>query len=157
MDNITIPKATVENFTKTFIDSLEMGVAIAGPADMTTDYCLAKAVIDTTGHGSEICHIVANKIGLRLNAKPCKVMCEKSIGADIGEATILGSTREAYPGLIIVGMAANAVFSSHRMEAIFGGMFLYRRKGSLSHQRTDKLTKFRSILTTDEHDTKVKI
>jgi thiamine thiazole synthase len=37
---------------------------------------------------------------------------------------LIKNTREVYPGLIVTGMAANAVFGSPRMGAIFGGMLL---------------------------------
>jgi thiamine thiazole synthase len=50
--------------------------------------------------------------------------------AEVGEAEILRNTREIYPGLIVTGMAANAVFGSPRMGAIFGGMFLSGRKAA---------------------------
>jgi len=35
---------------------------------------------------------------------------------------LIKNTREVYPGLIVTGMAANAVFGSPRIGAIFGGM-----------------------------------
>ena len=44
--------------------------------------------------------------------------------ADIGERQIIENTKEVYPGLIVAGMAANAVFGSPRMGPIFGGMLL---------------------------------
>mgnify|MGYP001057667462 CR=1 FL=1 len=44
--------------------------------------------------------------------------------AEVGEKEIIDNTKEAYPGLIVAGMAANAVFGSPRMGAIFGGMLL---------------------------------
>jgi len=39
-------------------------------------------------------------------------------------------TKEVYPGLIVAGMAANAVFGSPRMGAIFGGMLLSGKKAA---------------------------
>ena len=44
--------------------------------------------------------------------------------AEIGEREIIGNTQEVYPGLIVAGMAANAVFGAPRMGPIFGGMLL---------------------------------
>jgi len=41
--------------------------------------------------------------------------------SEIGERAILDNTKEVYPGLIVAGMAANTVFGSPRMGAIFGG------------------------------------
>ncbi|MCM8828042.1 MAG: ribose 1,5-bisphosphate isomerase, partial [Candidatus Omnitrophica bacterium] len=50
--------------------------------------------------------------------------------ADKAEAEILDNTKEIYPGLFVCGMAANAVFGSPRMGAIFGGMFLSGEKAA---------------------------
>ncbi|OPY30646.1 MAG: putative ribose 1,5-bisphosphate isomerase [Methanocella sp. PtaU1.Bin125] len=44
--------------------------------------------------------------------------------ADAGERELEIATREVYPGLIVAGMAANAVAGGHRMGPIFGGMLL---------------------------------
>ena len=84
----------------------------------------SKVVIDATGHSCEICRIVEKKIGPRLKTKTGHVIGEKSMWAEKGEAEIIGNTREVYPGLLVAGMAANAVFGSPRMGAIFGGMLL---------------------------------
>ena len=82
----------------------------------------AKVVIDATGHSTEICRIVENKIGAKLRTKTGGVIGEKSMWAEMGEAEILENTKEVYPGLLVAGMAANAVFGSPRMGAVFGGM-----------------------------------
>jgi len=84
----------------------------------------SKVVIDATGHASEICHIVVNKIGAKLRTETGGLMGEKPMLADIGEREIVENTKEVYPGLIVAGMAANAVFGSPRMGPIFGGMLL---------------------------------
>ncbi len=84
----------------------------------------AKMVIDATGHASEICHIVVNKIGGKLRTKTGEVSGEKPMWAEIGEKEIVENTKEVYPGLIVAGMAANAVFGAPRMGPIFGGMLL---------------------------------
>ena len=90
----------------------------------------AKMVIDATGHGSEICHIVMNKIGARLRTKTGGVIGEKPMWAEVGEREIVENTKEVYPGLIVAGMAANAVFGSPRMGAIFGGMLLSGKRAA---------------------------
>jgi len=90
----------------------------------------AEVVIDATGHGSEICHIVVNKIGSKLRTKTGKVIGEKPMWAEVGEKEIIENTKEVYPGLIAAGMAANAVFGSPRMGAIFGGMLLSGKIGA---------------------------
>jgi len=90
----------------------------------------AKVVIDATGHASEICCIVVNKIGAKLKTKTGGVIGEKSMWAERGEKEIIENTREVYPGLIVAGMAANAVFGSPRMGAIFGGMLLSGKRAA---------------------------
>ena len=85
----------------------------------------AKVVIDATGHASEVSHVVARKAGGKLDIKG-----EKSMWAEVGEKKIIDNTREVYPGLIVTGMAANAVMGSPRMGAIFGGMLLSGRRAA---------------------------
>ncbi len=100
----------------------------------------SKVVIDATGHSSEICRIVANKIGAKLATKTGGVIGEKPMWAERGEKEIIDNTREVYPGLIVTGMAANAVFGSPRMGAIFGGMlFSGKRAAELALKILKKL------------------
>ena len=84
----------------------------------------SKMVIDATGHACEICHIVVDKLKGRLDTADGGVMGEKSLWADVAEGRILDNTREVYPGLLVAGMAANAVRGTHRMGPIFGGMLM---------------------------------
>jgi len=84
----------------------------------------SKLVIDATGHACEICNIVVNKIGPRLNTPSGRVEGEKPMWADVAESMIRDNTREVYPGLLVAGMAANAVNGTHRMGPIFGGMLI---------------------------------
>jgi len=90
----------------------------------------SKMVIDATGHESEICHIVVRKLGAKLKTKTGEVMGEKPMWAEVGEREIVENTKEVYPGLIVAGMAANAVFGSPRMGAIFGGMLLSGKRAA---------------------------
>ncbi len=90
----------------------------------------AKVVIDATGHDSEVSRIVEQKIGRELITDTGGVIGEKSMWAEVGEKEIIDNTREIYPGLVVCGMAANTVFGSPRMGAIFGGMFLSGRKAA---------------------------
>ncbi|OGN90869.1 MAG: ribose 1,5-bisphosphate isomerase [Chloroflexi bacterium RBG_13_48_17] len=85
----------------------------------------AKLVIDATGHDAEICRIVARKTGTGI-----EVCGEKSMWAEVGEEAILENTRQVCPGLLVAGMAANAVFGSPRMGAVFGGMLLSGKKAA---------------------------
>jgi len=90
----------------------------------------AKVVIDATGHESDICHIVVRKIGAKLVTTTGGVVGEKSMWAEKGEEEIVENTKEVYPGLIVAGMSANAVFGSPRMGAIFGGMLISGKKAA---------------------------
>ena len=85
----------------------------------------AKVVIDATGHAAEVCNIVARKTGAKL-----KVLGEKSMWAEVGERLIVENTKQVCPGLLVAGMAANAVFNAPRMGAIFGGMLLSGKKAA---------------------------
>lgn len=88
----------------------------------------SKLVIDATGHNAEVCSIVARKIGPKLRTKTGGVVGEKSMWAEVGERELVANTKEVYPGLLVTGMAVNAVFGFPRMGAIFGGMFLSGKK-----------------------------
>ncbi len=90
----------------------------------------ARVVIDATGHASEICHIVVNKIGARLNTQTGGICGEKPMWAEVGERKLLENTKEVYPGLIVAGMAANAVCGAHRMGPIFGGMLISGKRAA---------------------------
>ncbi len=90
----------------------------------------SKVVIDATGHASEICHIVVNKLGGRLRTEGGGIMGEKSMWAEVAEKRIMENTKEVYPGLIVAGMAANAVYGTPRMGPIFGGMLLSGKRAA---------------------------
>lgn len=91
----------------------------------------AKVVMDATGHDCEVVRTVERKIpGCRLLSEAGVVVGEKPMWSEVGEREIIENTREVYPGLLVCGMAANAVFGSPRMGAIFGGMFLSGRKAA---------------------------
>jgi len=84
----------------------------------------SKLVIDATGHDAEVCRIVTRKLGEKLKTKTGGVIGEKSMWAEVGESDLITRTKEVYPGLLVAGMAVNAVFGCPRMGAIFGGMLL---------------------------------
>ncbi len=90
----------------------------------------SKVVIDATGHASEICHIVVNKLGGKLRTEDGGIMGEKSMWAEVAERKIMENTKEVYPGLIVAGMAANAVCGGPRMGPIFGGMLLSGKRAA---------------------------
>ncbi|OQX18992.1 MAG: ribose 1,5-bisphosphate isomerase [Candidatus Altiarchaeales archaeon A3] len=86
-------------------------------------------VVDATGHEASICHLVVKKVG-KLNTKTGDVIGERSMWAEKAESDIMDNTKEVYPGLFVSGMAANAVYGSERMGAIFGGMLMSGKKVS---------------------------
>lgn len=90
----------------------------------------SRLVIDATGHDSEVCQLVTRKLGGELRTPSGKVAGEKSMWAEVAEKETLENTREVYPGLIVAGMSANAVFGSPRMGPIFGGMLLSGKKAA---------------------------
>jgi thiamine thiazole synthase len=98
-------------------------------------------VIDATGHDSELCRILERKNGQILNTPDGKVRGEKSMWAEMGEKDLIKNSQEVYPGLYICGMAANAVFGSPRMGAIFGGMLLSGKK--VAEEITNRIKKRR--------------
>ncbi len=86
---------------------------------------MAKVVIDATGHDSIVCRNVVRKIpGAELVSPTGAVPGERPMWAEKGEAALVPNTIEVYPGLIVTGMAANALSAQPRMGAVFGGMFL---------------------------------
>ncbi len=90
----------------------------------------AKLVIDATGHACEVCQLVTGKIGANLRTPTGNVIGEKPMWAEIAEKQIVENTKEVYPGLIVAGMAASAVFGLPRMGPIFGGMLLSGRRAA---------------------------
>ena len=90
----------------------------------------AKFVVDGTGHPADICHIVARKMEVKLRTKTGAVVGEMPLWAEKGEQFTVENTREVFPGLYVVGMAANNAFGGPRMGPIFGGMLLSGKKAA---------------------------
>jgi len=89
----------------------------------------AEFVIDATGHEASVCTVARRKAG-KLATPNGDVMGERSMWAEVGEQTVVENTREVFPGLVVVGMAANAVMGAPRMGPIFGGMLLSGEKAA---------------------------
>jgi len=89
----------------------------------------SRFVVDATGHEASVCHIVVKKAG-KLNTKTGDVVGERSMWAEKGESEIINNSKEVFPGLFVAGMAANAVYGSERMGAIFGGMLMSGKRVS---------------------------
>ncbi|MGC9021569.1 MAG: sulfide-dependent adenosine diphosphate thiazole synthase, partial [Dissulfurimicrobium sp.] len=74
----------------------------------------AKYVIEATGHPTEVLKVVQRKMGARLLTETGAIMGERSMWAEVAENTTLDNTKEAFPGIFVAGMAANATFGSFR-------------------------------------------
>ncbi len=88
----------------------------------------ARAVIDATGHDTEVVKVVQKKVPGKLKTSSGSIEGEKSMWSDEAERLTLENTREVFPGLFVAGMAANATFGGPRMGPIFGGMLLSGKK-----------------------------
>lgn len=123
VEDVMIREDRVSGFVINW-SAIEIAGLHVDPLTIKAKYC-----IDATGHSAEICRIVERKVG-RLNTPSGKVEEEKSMCAELGEQTVVENTKEVYPGLIVTGMAANAVFGAPRMGPIFGGMLLSGKKAA---------------------------
>lgn len=88
----------------------------------------ARALIDGTGHPSEIVQKAVKKAGLKVDSPTGGIMGEKPMWMEDGERTTVTNTKRLYPGLYASGMAANNVQGGFRMGPIFGGMLKSGRK-----------------------------
>lgn len=88
----------------------------------------SKIVVEATGHPLELLQILEKKVGGKLFTTTGKIMGEQSMDAELGETTVVDNTKEIYPNVYVIGMAANAAFGAPRMGPIFGGMLLSGKK-----------------------------
>ena len=89
---------------------------------------IADAVIDGTGHPSEILNLAVKKAKIQLDTPTGDIIGEKPMWVENGEASTVENTREYFPGLYACGMSANNVMGGYRMGPIFGGMLMSGRK-----------------------------
>ena len=87
-----------------------------------------RALVDGTGHPSEIIAKAVNKAGVKIDSPTGGILGEKPMWMEDGERTTVENTKRLYPGLYASGMAANNVQGGFRMGPIFGGMFKSGRK-----------------------------
>jgi thiazole biosynthesis enzyme len=87
-----------------------------------------KYVLDATGHDASVVNKFVQRMGNVLDTPSGGLEGEKPMWADHGEQQVLENTKEAYPGLYVSGMAANATFGGQRMGPVFGGMLLSGKK-----------------------------
>jgi thiazole biosynthesis enzyme len=91
----------------------------------------SRIVIDATGHEASVaCGLQKKLPWAKFPTRTGKFVGEGPMWAEKGEEEILENTGEIWPGLVVAGMAASAVFGSPRMGAIFGGMLLSGRKAA---------------------------
>lgn len=88
----------------------------------------ARAVLDATGHPSEISARLARKAGVQLETATGGVVGERPLWSAAGEEDTVAKTGRVYPGLYVSGMAACNVQGGHRMGPVFGGMLRSGRK-----------------------------
>ncbi|MCF7854288.1 MAG: sulfide-dependent adenosine diphosphate thiazole synthase [Candidatus Pacebacteria bacterium] len=88
----------------------------------------AKAVLDGSGHPSEVTSLATKKAGISIDTLSGQIMGERPMWVEEGEAATVASTKRLYPGLYVSGMAANNVSGGFRMGPIFGGMLKSGRK-----------------------------
>ena len=87
-----------------------------------------RALIDGTGHPSEIINKAVHKAGVKIDSPTGGILGEKPMWMADGERTTVVNTKRLYPGLYASGMAANNVQGGFRMGPIFGGMLKSGRK-----------------------------
>jgi thiamine thiazole synthase len=91
----------------------------------------SKLVIDATGHEASIAKMLEKKVdGVRFPTSTGKIMGEGPMHAEVAENQVVEYTQEIFPGLIVAGMAVNAVFGLPRMGPVFGGMLLSGKKAA---------------------------
>lgn len=126
VEDVLLEKNKINGFVINW-SAVEVAKLHVDPLAIRAKYC-----IDATGHAAEVCKIVSKKC--RPASGPLKNLAiegkfiEGSMCAEIGEKAVIENTKEVYPGLIVSGMGANAVFGAPRMGPIFGGMLLSGKK-----------------------------
>ncbi len=89
---------------------------------------ISEVVVDGTGHPSEIIKLATEKAHISLDTETGKILGERPMWVDSGEASTVTNTREYYPGLFACGMSANNTAGGYRMGPVFGGMLLSGEK-----------------------------
>lgn len=90
----------------------------------------ARAILDGTGHPSEIAVLAVRKAGIALATETGGIMGERPMWVERGEEATVRDTKMICPGLYVSGMAANNVSGGFRMGPIFGGMLKSGRKAA---------------------------
>lgn len=92
---------------------------------------ISKIVVDATGHNANLVklllkRLVSDKENKLINNFDKNMIheYESFMDAEKGEKAVIENTKEIYPGLYVIGMAAVSVSGTPRMGPIFGGMIL---------------------------------
>ncbi len=88
----------------------------------------SRALIDGTGHPSEIVNKAVHKAGVKIDSPTGGILGERPMWMADGERTTVANTKRLYPGLYASGMAANNTQGGFRMGPIFGGMLKSGRR-----------------------------
>lgn len=108
---------------------------------------VSKIVVDGTGHPANLVRLLSKR-GILNSVKGCSenlcscgiVEYEFPMDAENGEKFVVENTKEIYPGLFVIGMAAVSVGGGPRMGPIFGGMIFSGLKAAqLIEERISKM------------------
>ncbi|OPL16404.1 MAG: ribulose-1,5-biphosphate synthetase [delta proteobacterium MLS_D] len=124
VEDVIVKEGTVRGLVVNW-SPVEMAGLHVDPLSIET-----KAIIDSTGHDTEVLSLIARKADIVLNTESGGIMGERSMWADRAEQLTLEHTREICPGVYAAGMAANAAYGGPRMGPIFGGMLLSGKKAA---------------------------
>ncbi len=83
----------------------------------------ARVVIDATGHDAEV-------VGALVRRGLMEVRGYSAMWVERSEDAVVEHTGEAYPGLIVAGMAVSTVYGLPRMGPTFGAMLLSGRRAA---------------------------
>ncbi|MEN3041871.1 MAG: sulfide-dependent adenosine diphosphate thiazole synthase [Fervidobacterium sp.] len=111
---------------------------------------VSKVVVDGTGHPANLVRLLSKRgilnsvSGNSENLCSCGVVeYEFPMDAENGEKFVVENTKEIYPGLYVIGMAAVSVGGGPRMGPIFGGMiFSGLRAAELIEQELKRIDSF---------------
>ncbi len=112
---------------------------------------VAKVTVDGTGHPANLVRLLTKRglvnsvSGSTENLCSCGVVdFEFPMDAENGERFVVDATKEVFPGLFVMGMAAVSVGGGPRMGPIFGGMIKSGLRAAQLIEEQLKLEKIKS-------------
>ncbi len=124
IEDVVLKDGRVQGIVTSWTSTLMAGLHV----DPLTFF--SRFLIDATGHDAEVVRILVKKDQVKLRTPTGDIMGERSMWAEVAEKKVAENTKEVFPGLVVAGMAANAVFGGPRMGPIFGGMLLSGRRAA---------------------------